>query len=152
MYGIVDDGPITMSKLVASIRKHEGLRLHPYTDTLGNITIGYGRNLTGKGISNAEAAELLNTDIQDAIYACEAKSWWKSVSANDARARALIEICFNIGLGSLLAFHEALSSLSSGNYEAAAQNFLDSKWAAQVGQRATVLAEMIRSGSDSSLA
>lgn len=37
------------------VKSDEGLSLKPYTDTRGKLTIGYGRNLTDVGISQAEA-------------------------------------------------------------------------------------------------
>ena len=40
--------------------RHEGLRLKPYRDTAGKLTIGVGRNLDDVGVSEAEAFALLN--------------------------------------------------------------------------------------------
>ena len=40
---------------IAILKEHEGRRLKPYTDTVGKLTIGYGRNLTDVGISDEEA-------------------------------------------------------------------------------------------------
>ena len=47
----------------AELIADEGLRLKPYTDTVGKITIGIGRNLTDVGISKEEAYALCDTDI-----------------------------------------------------------------------------------------
>ena len=139
---------IDMGKLTSSIMAHEGLRLQPYTDTTGNITIGYGRNLTGKGISHDEAASLLSNDIENALAQAQGEPWWSHVAGNDARARALVEIVFNIGLGGLRPFTHAIASLCNDDFAGAAQAFLDSQWAKQVGQRATILTQMIYYGED----
>ena len=48
------------------ISKHEGLRLFPYADTVGKLTIGFGRNLTDIGISRDEADALLTNDLDRA--------------------------------------------------------------------------------------
>jgi lysozyme len=49
--------------LIEQLRRDEGVRLHPYTDTVGKLTIGVGRNLADMGISDAEATVLLQNDI-----------------------------------------------------------------------------------------
>jgi hypothetical protein len=46
----------------------------------------------------------------------------------------------------LKGFELALNAMSLRLYEEAASEFLDSKWASQVGYRAKELAEMIRTG------
>ena len=43
----------------------EGLRLKPYVDTAGKLSIGVGRNLDDKGISKTEADFLLADDLND---------------------------------------------------------------------------------------
>lgn len=137
-----------ISKLTISIQQHEGLRLFPYQDTTGNTTIGFGRNLSGKGISNGEANYLLSSDISDAILSASAQTWWPSVVGNDARSRAMAELVFNMGASGVTSFKNAIACLESSDFDGAATAFLDSLWAKQVGSRADVLAEMIRTGND----
>jgi lysozyme len=55
-------------------------------------------------------------------------------------------MCFNLGMTRLLGFKNALGCMAEANYEQAAVEFLDSLWAAQVGNRADEVAEMIRTG------
>ena len=45
-------------------RKHEGLRLYPYNCSEGKLTLGIGRNLDDRGITEEEALYLLNNDIE----------------------------------------------------------------------------------------
>ena len=54
---------MTDPKLEALLRRHEGVRLKPYRDTVGKLTIGVGRNLDDVGITPDEATVLLRTDI-----------------------------------------------------------------------------------------
>jgi len=64
--------------------KHEGLRLKPYLDTEGKLTIGVGRNLDDVGISKEEAMYLLGNDIQRAILSArDTFPWYRKL--NDAR-------------------------------------------------------------------
>jgi lysozyme len=137
-----------MGKLAASVMAHEGLRLFPYTDTTGNLTIGYGRNLNGKGISTAEAAILLSDDLTDVRMEAESQAWWSVVQNDDVRARALLEILFNLGLVGLNGFVKALAYICTGDFADAANEFRSSEWATQVGQRAVILTAMIQTGQD----
>jgi lysozyme len=51
--------------LALTLQRHEGLRLRlrAYRDTVGKLTIGYGRNLDDRGISEDEAGFMLDNDI-----------------------------------------------------------------------------------------
>ena len=47
--------------------KKRGDRHILYKDSVGITTIGYGRNIQERGISNAEASMLLRNDIDDSV-------------------------------------------------------------------------------------
>src|SRR5690606_41062667 len=59
---------LTMDRhqLKSQLERHEGLRLKPYRDTVGELTVGYGRNLDDVGIRPEEAALMLDNDITEA--------------------------------------------------------------------------------------
>ena len=62
--------PLTISNLDAlraSLKLHEGLRLHPYADTTGHLTIGWGHDLTDDGIGTDLAELMLSEDISVAM-------------------------------------------------------------------------------------
>jgi lysozyme len=128
--------------------KHEGLRLKPYTDTVGKLTVGFGRNLEDKGLSKKEAAYLLHNDLDDAERECRrAFAWFDSLDG--PRQTVLIEMCLNLGLKRLLGFGQTLKAISEGRYDDAADQMLRSKWAQQVKGRAVTLAGIMRTGSHS---
>lgn len=134
-----------MDTLRAELTRDEGLRLKPYRDTTGNTTIGIGRNLSGVGISLAEANALLDSDISRAVADLDRNlPWWKSLDG--VRQRVLVNMAFNLGINGLLGFRHTLDAIRAGNFEAAANGMLASLWAKQVGQRATRLAVMMRTG------
>lgn len=54
-----------MTRIKAQLVRHEGLRLKPYRCTAGKLTIGIGRNLDDRGISQKEAYAMLERDIFD---------------------------------------------------------------------------------------
>ncbi|ALK30825.1 hypothetical protein Bpla01_29840 [Burkholderia plantarii] len=130
--------------LIAELSRDEGRRLMPYTDTVGKITIGVGRNLTDVGISESECDMLLADDIDRTITWLDAKlPWWRELDT--VRQRAMVNMAFNMG-GGLLTFVNTLDAIKRGDYAAASKGMLDSKWARQVGARATRLAEMMTTG------
>lgn len=126
------------------IKKHEGLCLKPYQCTAGKLTIGYGRNIEDNGISPTEAEQLLKNDVQRCYMECFKLSCWKKL--NEARRAALIDMCFNLGIARLKTFKKMLAALEQGNFERAAYEMLNSKWAVQVGHRSKELAEIIKKG------
>ena len=139
------------AQLMASISSHEGTgpvvggRYMPYTDTTGHLSIGRGINLA-VGLSPAEESFLFNNRLQIATGSAESQDWWQYVAGNDARANALVECVFNLGIDGVAEFHVALASMAAGDWSACGAAFLDSLWARQIGKRAEVLANMIISG------
>jgi len=131
--------------LEAELRRDEGVRLKPYTDSVGKLTIGIGRNLTDVGISNPEASYLLVNDVASAEAQLNAHlSWWGTMS--DARQRALLNMCFNMGWPKLSKFTTTIGHLQAGRYTAASATVLQSLWAQQVGVRADRISGMFRNG------
>jgi lysozyme len=140
----VNDSP-DLSPLMMQLRRDEGLKLFPYTDTTGNLTIGVGRNLTGVGISAEEAEYLLGNDIYRAVGSLSKVLPWAD-RLDDARHGALVNMTFNLGIGGLLQFENFLASMRAGDWKTAAADMLDSKWAEQVGLRAKRLSQQILLG------
>lgn len=131
--------------LEAQLQRHEGIRLKPYTDTTDRLTIGIGRNLTDNGITMTEALFMLRNDIATAAAELEARLPWVADLA-PVRQQVLVNMVFNLGWFSFSKFKKMLAELAAKNYEGAAKQMLDSKWAIQVGKRATELAEQMRRG------
>lgn len=125
--------------------RDEGLRLKPYRDTVGKLTIGVGRNLDDEGITQAEAEILEDNDIDTHTSSLlTALPWVMSLDA--VRKAVLINICFNIGIHGLLEFKKTLTLIQESKFGDAAEELIDSKWADQVGSRATRLAMQLESG------
>ena len=135
-----------MNRIKAQLVRHEGLRLKPYRCTAGKLTIGIGRNLDDRGISQREAYVLLENDIQN----CE-KQLLDEIpeiynGLDDVRKSVLLNMCFNLGIKGLLEFKNTLTFIAAGDWERAANGMLASKWAKQVGKRAIELSELMRKG------
>lgn len=121
----------------------EGLRLKPYRCTAGRLTIGVGRNLDDRGITESEALVLLNNDISAFWDKLAARQPWVLAAPEEVQ-EALVNMAFNLGVGGLLGFKETLAHMRTGKYGEAAKAMLASKWARQVGARAERLAEQVR--------
>jgi lysozyme len=136
-------------RLAKQLEVDEGKKRFPYICTAGKLTIGIGRNLDAKGVSEKVIALMLEEDIDDAVADLDRElPWWRQLT--DARQEVLVNMCFNMGIGNvskgLLSFRNTLAALKRGDYEATAQGMEASKWAVQVGKRAQRLIKMMREG------
>ena len=142
-----------MSRLTEMLRRHEGVESHAYLCSQNFTTIGVGRNIDagnngrarGLGLSDDEVDYLLRNDIDRVVEELDDEfSWFAGL--NDARSDAMVDISFNLGQTRLRGFRKALEAMESGEWEEASRQFLESRWADQVGNRAVELAEIIRTG------
>ena len=132
-------------QLSAQLTTDEGKRRRIYTDTVGKLTVGIGRNMSDRDLSDDEIDLMLKNDIDRVIGQLDAVApWWKMLS--DRRQQALANMGFNMGVPTLMTFKNSLALLQNGKFEQAADAFMDSKWAGQVGARAVRITTMIREG------
>ena len=152
-------------EFVKIVAKHEGVVLEPYKDSLGISTIGIGRNLEDRGITDGELMHM-NRDLEDVIsnglteeeayYLCinDIKNVEKELVAkkpivlqlDEARQMCLVDMGFNMGVPRLMKFVNMWAAVDEGNFEWASEEMLDSRWAKQVGRRATHLSEAMKTG------
>jgi len=134
-------------KLKKQLRLHEGVRHEVYFDTRGIPTIGVGRNLKDNPLSDDEVDFLLASDVRRVADGLdESVPWWRGLS--EVRQRVLADMAFNLGMAGLLSFGRMLARLEEGDHTGASREMLDSRWARQVGERATRLSEMMATGRD----
>ncbi len=134
-----------MASLENQLITHEGLELKPYQCTADKLTIGVGRNIEDRGITEDEARYLLKNDIK--IVEDELLSKKPMVAELDAvRQRVLVDMGFNLGIPTLLKFQNMWLAIEQGDFIQASVEMMDSRWARQVGQRAHRLSEAMRIG------
>lgn len=145
-----------MDAMIAQLRPEEGDRLRVYDDKTGqpivkgssvqgNPTIGIGRNLSGKGISEDEARYLCANDIRECSSDLDLHlPWWKSLSP--ARQMQILDLRFNMGMRGLLSFHHFLAAMQAGEWQRAVDELRDSDWWHQVGERGPMIAARILEG------
>lgn len=137
--------PADYATLREQLKRDEGLRLKPYADSVGKITIGYGRNLSDSGITQLEAADMLDHDIER--HVSDLLRTFPFVIGLDAvRQIVLANMAFNMGVPTLAGFSQMWQAIKAGDYESAAREMLDSTWAQQVGDRAQRLASAMATG------
>jgi lysozyme len=124
----------------------EGVRLKPYRDTKGILTIGVGRNLEDVGISHAEAQFLLSNDIGQRVDTLPKVLPWVS-GLDPVRQTVMVDLAF-MGIQRLLGFTKMLRALQAHEYDGAADELADSKWAREDVQpsRSARLIQMLRTG------
>jgi len=133
-------------KLLDMLMLHEGLELKPYQCTADKTTIGVGRNLEDVGITEDEAKYLLQNDIDRILK--EVEHWSFLEKLNEPRQAVILDMVFNMGVTRFNAntWVKTFAAIQNEEWEKAANEMLDSKWAKQVGQRAIRLSQMMRKG------
>ena len=126
------------------IKRHEGLRTEPYMDSLGVLTIGYGRNLDDIGISKEEASYLFESDFDNAQVGASRFSFFEDLSA--ARQGVIIEMIFQLGFAGVSKFRRFIAAIKKEDWEEASYQMMDSRWHDQTKSRCEELAEIFRLG------
>jgi GH24 family phage-related lysozyme (muramidase) len=143
-----------------------GRRLSPGQRPQGNRTIGVGLNIGNPhglqiltnivtnprdvyngsaSITNEQAIAALDESVRPAIN--DAMNFLGAENFESqpvAVQEALINMSFNLGGNRLGNFRQLRQALLDRNYERASQSMLSSRWASQVGNRATELANAVR--------
>lgn len=134
-----------MTSLEDQLIDHEGLELKPYQCTADKLTIGVGRNIEDRGITEDEARYLLKNDIK--IVEDELLEKKPVVAGLDAvRQRVLVDMGFNLGIPTLLKFQNMWAAIEDEDFQTAADEAMDSRWAKQVGRRAERLCQAMATG------
>jgi lysozyme len=132
---------MTVRDVLTDLMRDEGFRSRIYVCTAGKPSVGYGRNLQDRGVTEEEAQYLLNNDVLLAEKELTAwYPWW--VKCPGSVRRGLINMAVNLGISRLDGFRKMLACLQAGDYKGAAREALNSKWSDQVGERAVRIAKL----------
>jgi lysozyme len=136
---------VDRTKLVEELTLDEGCVNEVYEDHLGYATFGVGHLVrksdpefgkdVGTPVPEQRVQECLERDIDTVCEELDKNmEWWKDLSDN--RRRILANMCFNLGYTRLSKFKKFIAALQSQDWDTAAVEMMDSKWATQVGARA----------------
>tara|TARA_Y100000401_G_C8318821_1_gene224053 strand:- start:457 stop:891 length:435 start_codon:yes stop_codon:yes gene_type:complete len=131
-------------QLFHDLMRDEGFRERVYRCSAGKQTIGYGWNIDDQPISRLSAQMILADQIDNSTEELNrALPWWLHLPIN--AKLGLANMVFNLGLPRLLKFKKMLTALEAHDFDKAALEALDSRWAEQVGSRALRIADLFKS-------
>jgi len=131
--------------ILNDIRRHEGFSDRVYLDTVGVPTGGYGHAFhVGTEIPVYVAEALLWLDYRVALNDYQRIKKHLRLDLSTVREGVLINMIFNLGRPRFMKFKKFLKALQEKNYKKASEEMLNSRWASQVGDRATELAQKMR--------
>ena len=128
-------------RLLAQLIRLEGRWLAPYYD----IVVADDR--AEQASTDRKSMTVLESDVRR--VALHLEDVLPVVGRLDAvRQRVLFHLAFNMGVKQLMALPRFISAIQFRNWQAAAEEMLISDWAKHERRRASVLAEMMRTGRD----
>jgi lysozyme len=135
------------ARLSKQLELDEGKKARIYLDTATppRWTGGVGRNLSDRAFSEDEIQLMLSNDIDLATK--DARQLVPGFDhLSDARQEAIVNFLFNVGYTTASKFKKSFMLLNSSRFSEAADEFLNSTWATQVGKRAIRITDAIREG------
>lgn len=139
MTDIIDD-------LLPELRTDEGWRPHVYDDSLGYATIGYGflvDSRRGSGLPKPVAEQWLRYAVNERLE--ELRKLWPAFDAQPREVQLAIgNMAYQLGPAGVMKFKRMLAALEAGDRVTAADEALESTWAAQTPARARRVTAMIR--------
>jgi lysozyme len=132
-----------MFDVVDFIKKVEGLKLKPYKDINGNLTIGYGRNLYDRGITEEEAEILLFTDLAMAEY--DLRDIFSDYEFYPIEVKTVLtSMIFNLGKKRFLTFKKFIKAIQENDYKKAIIELFNSRRAKQLPKRTELEAQFLK--------
>jgi lysozyme len=133
-----------LDKLIAKIEREEGYSPSMYKCPADYWTIGAGINLEKQHIPKHVADAWLESIVTPLIETLSGYSWFNSL--NQARQIVIADMAYQMGLAGLLQFQNMIQAIMDNDYEKAAEEMLDSRWARQTPNRANRNAQAMRDG------
>ena len=130
--------------LIESIKVNEGYRSKQYLDHLGNPTIGYGFLISQLHLDEDICDMILERKVGEIKLQIHKKFPFVLDLHEDVQD-CIIEMVYQLGIGSFSRFSEAIAFLRLKDYKSASVEMLDSRWAReQTPKRAARLAKIVR--------
>jgi lysozyme len=114
-------------QVVDIVKEDEGFRSKPYLDSNGVLTIGWGTNIA-QGIDHTEATFFLEHRLGLAMRDCIRRLPWFG-RLDEVRRGVVLRMAYQLGVDGVLGFRKFCAAMAAGNWNAAADEMLDSKWA-----------------------
>lgn len=148
------------SLLIRLLERLEGKRAFPYDDADGmrvggpkgkrtidgNLTIGIGWNLEVNPLPDHIIYEMTGWMVARMYDELMKAVPWVRTQLDDNRQTALMLMAYQMGVGGVLRFEDMWKALRDKDWNAAAEEALDSGWARRFRSRARFIAEILRTG------
>jgi len=122
----------------------EGFQRTAYICPAGYLTIGYGRNVQTKGITEPEAYGLLENDLMECfddletqVFKCE----WPEFPDNIKFV--FVDMRYNLGAAGFRKFRKMIEAGRRTDWKGVRQEMISSAWHDQIGYRAIRLIEKV---------
>jgi lysozyme len=146
---------MNIDKLRKELTFDEGCVDKIYLDHLGYPTFGIGHLVletdveynkdVGTPVSEERIKECFEKDIENVFNDLNRSiPWWKDLPED--LTLVIANMSFNLGITRLLKFKKFLTALEAKNWDNAAVEMMDSRWAKQVGPRAVRLKDRVLKG------
>ena len=143
---------MNIEALREQLKIDEGVKYEIYKDHLGYPTFGIGHLITeddpehgepdGTEISEDRVNEVFESDV--AKFVSEAKILFSDLDElPDVAQQVIVNMAFNMGRPRLSKFKNFIAGVNDRDWTRAAEEMMDSRWADQVGARATRLRNLI---------
>ena len=143
---------MNMERLLKSVKEHEGYRNKVYLDSLGKRTVGVGHLCVedhwedNKEYSEKYLMKVLKDDLKNAIQGAE-RLCSTAPALDDLAKEIIVEMIFQLGETGVSKFRNMWKALDEmpPQYDVAATEMLDSRWAKQTPNRAKEMSDHMRS-------
>ena len=143
---------MNIDKLREELTFDEGCIDKIYLDHLNYPTFGIGHLIletdpehgqeVGTPVSEERIKECFEKDIQNVFEDLDRNMpWWRDLPSDLILVMA--NMSFNLGINRLMKFKNFLSAMQNNDWDKAAVEMLDSRWAIQVGPRAIRLKDRV---------
>ena len=144
---------MNIDQLRETLKIDEGVKYEIYNDHLGYPTFGIGHLVVesdeehGKPVGTPISEERVNAvfDKDVAVMVDEAKKIFPNLDTLPEEAQqVIVNMTFNMGRPRLSQFKKFIAGVNAGDWNKAAIEMMDSRWAKQVGARAERLRDRIK--------
>ena len=127
--------------IIDQLQAHEGFSSKAYRCTSGRWTLGYGRNIQDKGITEDEARYLLENDINECV--ADLKTLFAFDRLPEIVQRVLIDMRFALGFYKFRGFKRMIAAIKDEDFALASSEIQDSVWFGEVKSRGITLVAMM---------
>ena len=145
---------MNIDQLRKELERDEGVKYEVYLDHLGYPTFGIGHLITdddpecgasvGTKVDSDRVQEAFETDVETVLSDCE-RLYVQFEHLPEEAQLIIANMMFNMGYTRLSKFKGMKRGVDARNWEAAADEMVDSKWYDQVTRRADRLVVRMRS-------